>query len=98
MNQLSAVQEIVSDEDAMVATFSELAVELRLPTLDWNFLHEHGEVIVEGKPRTAADRAACLRWARFLGMSPVHTDASGNFDCWLGVNGPWVLEITASVG
>jgi hypothetical protein len=91
------VQEIETDEDSIVATFADLARELRLPELDWNFLHEHGEVIVEGRPRATADLAACLRWARFLGMSPVHTDANGNSDCWLGVNGPWILEIFAEV-
>lgn len=97
MNQMSAVRGIETDEDSIMATFTDLALELRLPELEWDFLREHDEVIVKGRPRTTADLAACLSWARFLGMSPVYTDVSGNCDCWLGVNGPWVLEIFAEV-
>ena len=103
MNQASGVgsgpmQEVETEEDSIVATFSDLARELRLPELDWNFLHDDGVVIVEGRPRALRDLAACPRWARFLGMSAIHADAEGNGDLWLGVNGPWTLEILAEVG
>ncbi len=91
------VQEVESEEDSIVTTFADLARELRLPELDWNFLHEHGIVIVEGRPRTVKDLAACPRWARFLGMTAIHADVDGHGDTWLGRNGPWTLEIFAEV-
>ena len=93
----SAVRDVETDEESIVATFADLARELRLPQLDWEFLRANDEVIAEGRPHTTADLAACLRWARFLGMSPVLHDAAGNTSCWLGVNGPWTLEIFAEV-
>jgi hypothetical protein len=97
MNQETPVQEIDSDEESIVATFADLARELRLPELDWEFLHEHGEVVVEGRPHAVGDLVACPRWARFLNMSEVHQDSLGHCDLWLGINGPWTLEILAEV-
>lgn len=87
--------EVEASEESIVATFSELARELRLPELDWNVLHEDGLAVVEGRPRAAGDSIACQRWARFLGMSPIHAHADGRGEWWLGVNGPWTLEIFA---
>src|ERR1700709_1955352 len=97
MNQGISVQEVETDEDSIVTTFSDLARELRLPELDWNFLHDHGVVIVEGRSRAAERLAACPRWARFLGMSAIHADSDGHGDCWLGANGPWTIENLARV-
>jgi hypothetical protein len=97
MNQKTLVREVETDEDSIVATFTDLARELRLPELDWEFLHEHGDVIVEGRPHAIRDLVACPRWARFLGMSEVHQDSDGRCDLWLGINGPWTLEILAEV-
>lgn len=97
MNQETLVQEVESDEGSIVATFADLARELRLPELDWEFLHENGEVIAEGRPHAVRDLVACPRWARFLGMSEVHKDRQGHCDLWLGMNGPWTLEILAEV-
>ncbi len=42
MNQTTPVQDVETSEDSIVATFTDLARELRLPQLDWEFLHEHG--------------------------------------------------------
>ena len=78
-------------------TFHELAEALALPELDWDFVHYEGETLVEGHPRAETDIGACLRWARFLGMSAVGTKPDSRCDCWLGVNGPWTLEIVAQV-
>ncbi|HEX4059030.1 MAG TPA: hypothetical protein VHX87_12050 [Galbitalea sp.] len=97
MNQGTLVQEVETDEDSIVATFADLARELRLPELDWEFLYEHGETIVEGRPHAVRDVVACPRWARFLGMSELHQDPQGRCDLWFGINGPWTLEILAEV-
>jgi hypothetical protein len=97
MNQVLTAQEVESEEDSIVATFTDLARELRLPELDWAFLHDNGTIVVEGHPRTLADLAACPRWAKFLGMSEVHQNQSGSCDFWLGLNGPWTIEIVAEV-
>jgi hypothetical protein len=97
MNQQTPVQEIETDEESIVATFADLARELRLPELDWEFLHDHGEVVVEGRPHQLKDLVACPRWARFLNMSELHRDASGRGDLWFGMNGPWTIEILAEV-
>jgi len=53
--------------------------------------------VVAGRPRAVADVVACPRWARFLGLSPVHAASDGRGDLWFGVNGPWTLEIFAEV-
>jgi hypothetical protein len=100
MNQASVIEyqparRAEADADSIVATFSELARELRLPELDWNVLHEDGLAVVEGRPRASGDSTTCRRWARFLGMSPIHARADGSGEWWLGVNGPWTLEIFA---
>ncbi|HEY4226059.1 MAG TPA: hypothetical protein VGM70_09620 [Pseudolysinimonas sp.] len=81
----------------MIETFHELAQVLRLPELDWDFVHYGAETVVEGHPRAESDVAACPRWASFLGLSAVASAAGSVGDCWFGANGPWVLEITAQV-
>jgi len=98
MSQLTAVHEVETEEEvSIVATFTDLARELRLPELDWDFVHEQGTIVVEGRPRAIKDLAACPRWARFLGMTEVHRDDSGNCDFWLGRNGRWTIEIVTEV-
>jgi hypothetical protein len=97
MSRENRLQEIEAEEESIVATFAELARELRLPELDWDFLHEYGAVIVEGRPRAMQDLAACPRWASFLGMSEMHANQQGHCDFWLGINGPWTIEILAEV-
>ena len=97
MSHAPLLQKIVFEEDSIMATFHELAQVLRLPELDWAFVHYDGETLVEGHPRAVTDIGACTRWARFLGMSPVGGTPESRDDCWLGVNGPWTLEIIARV-
>jgi hypothetical protein len=97
MNHNALVQDVETDEDSIVATFADLARELRLPALDWEFLHDHGELVVEGRPHAVRDLVSCPRWARFLGMSELHQDREGHCDLWFGINGPWTLEILAEV-
>jgi len=97
MSQAPLLQHTDSEEESIMETFHELAQELRLPELEWDFVHFDGETLVEGRPRAAGDVSACTRWARFLGMSPVGSGMESGDDCWLGVNGPWTLEIIAHV-
>jgi hypothetical protein len=97
MSQAPLVQHTGSDEESIIETFHEIAQVLRLPELDWDFVHNSGETLVEGRPRAETDVAACPRWARFLGMSAVRADPQLHRNCWLGVNGPWTLEIIAQV-
>jgi hypothetical protein len=85
------------DVDSIIETFQLLAGELQLPELDWVFVHYDGEILVEGTPRVESDIAACVRWARFLGMSKVADGVESRAGCWVGVNGPWTLEIVAEV-
>ena len=97
MSQAPLLQQIESEEESIMETFHELAEVLQLPELDWDFVHYEGETLVEGHPRAETDIGACPRWARFLGMSAVRADPESRGDCWLGVNGPWTLEIIAQV-
>jgi hypothetical protein len=97
MSQAPLLQHTESDEDSIIETFHEIAQVLRLPELDWDFVHYDGETLVEGHPRAETDIGACPRWARFLGMSAVGANPESRGDCWLGVNGPWTLEIIARV-
>jgi hypothetical protein len=85
------------DEESIIETFHELAEALSLPELEWDFLHYDDEVLVEGRPRDERGIAACRSWARFLGMSRVAAAPESLRECWLGVNGPWTLEIIAQV-
>ena len=78
-------------------TFHDLAEVLRLPELDWDFIHYDGEVLALGRPRVESDLSACTRWARFLGMSETASNPETGGDSWLGFNGPWTLEIIARV-
>jgi hypothetical protein len=97
MSQVPLVQDRESEEDSIIATFRELAQVLRLPELDWDFVHYDGDTLVEGHPRAESDIASCPRWASFLGMSAVAASAQSRGDCWFGANGPWMLEIIAEV-
>lgn len=97
MSQAQTLHRIESDEESIIETFHEIAQVLRLPELDWDFVHYKGETLVEGRPKAEHDVAACPRWARFLGMSAVRANTELRRDCWLGVNGPWTLEIIAQV-
>jgi hypothetical protein len=83
--------------ESIIETFHELALDLDLPELDWVFVQFNGETLVEGTPRVESDIVACVRWARFLGMSAVAPGVESRGDCWVGVNGPWTLEIIARV-
>jgi hypothetical protein len=85
------------DVDSIIETFHLLALELQLPELDWVFVRYDGETLVEGTPQVESDVVACVRWARFLGMSAVAVGIESRSDCWVGVNGPWTLEIVAEV-
>jgi hypothetical protein len=85
------------DVDSIIETFRELAHDLKLPELDWVFVRYNGETLVEGTPRVESDIGACIRWARFLGMSAVTAGVESRGECWVGVNGPWTLEIVAEV-
>jgi hypothetical protein len=97
MSQAPHLQHTESEEDSIMETFHELAQVLQLPELDWGVVHYGGETLIEGHPRAESDVAACPRWARFLGMSAVRAGPETRGDCWLGVNGPWTLEIIAHV-
>ena len=97
MSQAPLLQQIESEEESIMETFHELAEVLHLPELDWDFVHYEGETLVEGHPRDETDIGACPRWANFLGMSAVGSNPESRGDCWLGVNGPWTLEIIAHV-
>jgi hypothetical protein len=97
MSQLPLLQHIDSEEESIMETFHELAEVLRLPELEWDFVHYDGETLAEGHPRAETDIGACPRWASFLGMSAVGGIPESRGDCWLGVNGPWTLEIIAEV-
>ena len=97
MSQAPLLQHTESEEESMIATFHEIAQALRLPELHWDFVHYEGETLVEGRPVAETDVAACPRWARFLGMSAVGATPEARRECWLGVNGPWTLEIIAHV-
>jgi hypothetical protein len=97
MSQAPLLQHIETEEESIIETFHEIAQALRLPELDWDFVHYVGETLVEGHPRAETDIGACHRWARFLGMSAVGAHPESRGDCWLGVNGPWTLEIIAQV-
>jgi hypothetical protein len=85
------------DVDSIMETFQLLAQELQLPELDWVFVRYNSETLVEGTPRVESDVSACVRWARFLGMSEVARGVESRGHCWVGVNGPWTLEIVAEV-
>ncbi len=78
-------------------TFHDLAQVLRLPELDWDFIHYDGEILALGRPRAESDLSACARWARFLGLSETASIPEIGDHCWLGYNGPWTLEIIARV-
>jgi hypothetical protein len=93
MSQAALLQQVDSEEESIMATFHELAQVLRLPELDWDFVHYEGETLVEGHPRAETDISACPRWARFLGMAAQESRR----DTWFGFNGPWTLEIIAQV-
>jgi hypothetical protein len=97
MSQSQVMQRTESDQDSIIETFNEIAQSLRLPSLSWDFVKYEGETLVIGRPVAESDIAACPRWARFLGMSAVCPDTEDCFDSWLGVNGPWTLEIFAEV-
>jgi hypothetical protein len=97
MSQAPLLQHIETEEESIIETFHEIAQVLRLPELDWDFVHYDGETLVEGHPRAETDIGACPRWARFLGMSAVGANSESRSNCWLGVNGPWTLEIIAQV-
>jgi hypothetical protein len=91
------LQAVESDEDSIMETFRELAQVLRLPELEWDFVHYEGETLVEGHPRTEIDVDSCPRWARFLGMSAIGATSDSPRECWFGFNGPWTLGIVAQV-
>jgi hypothetical protein len=97
MSHAPLVHHADADVDSIIETFRELACELRLPELDWVFVRYDGETLVQGTPRVESDVAACVRWARFLGMSAVAVGVESRGECWVGVNGPWTLEIVAEV-
>jgi hypothetical protein len=97
MSQAPLLQRTDSEEESIIETFHEIAQALRLPELDWDFIRYDGETLVEGRPKAETDVAACPRWARFLGMSAVRANPKSRRGCWLGVNGPWTLEIIAQV-
>jgi hypothetical protein len=97
MSQAQLLQPVESDEDSIMETFHELAQVLRLPELDWAFVHYEGETLVEGHPRLETDIDACPRWARFLGMSAFGEARESPGASWFGFNGPWTLEIVAEV-
>jgi hypothetical protein len=97
MSQAPLLQRSDSDEESIIETFHEIARALRLPDLEWDFVHNDGESLVEGRPKAETDVAACRRWARFLGMSAFGAAPESPCDCWLGFNGPWTLEIIAQV-
>jgi hypothetical protein len=97
MTQPTLIQEQGSLEQSLVDTLAELARDLDLPDLHWDFVHAHDDVIVEGHPQASGDISACPRWARFLGMCAVGSDSDVRGSRWLGMNGPWTLEIIAEV-
>lgn len=97
MTQTTLLHEPDSEEESMIETFHELAAELHLPELHWDFVHAH-ETIVEGRPYAPTDFAACQRWARFLNMQAIGSAEQVAGCRWLGINGPWTLEIIAEVG
>jgi hypothetical protein len=97
MMQTAVLTEIDSLEESMMETFHELAGELHLPDLHWEFVHAHDEVIVEGRPQAATDITSCPRWARFLSMQAIGSADDVRGSRWLGNNGPWTLEIIAEV-
>jgi hypothetical protein len=97
MSQAPLLQHTDSDEESIMETFRDLAQALRLPELDWDFLHYDGEILALGRPRAETDISACTRWARFLGMSAAAANPENQGACWLGFNGPWTLEIIAKV-
>jgi hypothetical protein len=97
MSQAPLLQQIESEEESIMQTFHDLAKVLRLPELDWAFVHYEGETLVEGHPRAETDIGACPRWARFLGMAAASADPGSRSRCWFGFNGPWTLEIIAQV-
>ena len=81
----------------MIEAFHELAADLNLPELHWDFVHAHDEIIVEGRPLCPTDITACPRWARFLNMQAIGLVEDVEGSRWLGINGPWTLEIIAEV-
>jgi hypothetical protein len=97
MSHAPLVHHAEPDVESIMDTFHELAGELQLPELDWDFVHYNSETLVAGRPRTKSEAAACVRWARFLGMSAVTAGSESRGECWVGVNGPWTLEIIAEV-
>ena len=97
MSQAPLLQRTDSDEESIMETFHDLAQVLRLPELNWDFIHYDGEILALGRPRSVSDVSACIRWARFLGMSETASNPGTGGDCWLGFNGPWTLEIIARV-
>jgi hypothetical protein len=86
-----------SREDSMIETFNELALDLGLPELRWEFVHAEGETIVEGHPVNPTDLDACPRWAEFLGMQAIAAEPDAECCRWMGFNGRWTLAIVATV-
>jgi hypothetical protein len=97
MTQSTLLNEPDAEEQSLTETLTELAHDLHLPELHWEFLHAHDDVIVQGHPQAPTDIAACPRWAQFLKMCAVGSESEVNGTRWLGSNGPWTLEIIAEV-
>ena len=95
--QAPLLHDTESELDAILSTFHDLARELRLPELSWDVVRYGDQLVVEGRPRASGDLPSCPRWARFLGMDDAGTDPAEHAPVWLGVNGPWTMEIVAAV-
>jgi hypothetical protein len=91
------VEDATSAEESILDTFNELALELGLPDLHWDFVQIPGGTVIQGRPQEIRDVAACPRWARYLGMFAAGSEPNSHGYRWMGANGPWTLQIIGAV-
>ena len=82
---------------AVVTSFDELARDADIPPLDWQFMRFDEALVIEGRPRAAAEIVHCSRWADLLTLTEFAFEATSGHRAWYSNDGVWSIEVIALV-
>lgn len=82
---------------ATFGVMGQLAIELSLVPLSWEFLTYKNRIVLEGRPRREADILAVPLWADRLGMTEYNSLGGRLPRAWYLLEGAWEVDVIAGM-